>query len=307
MKTSHIFWGILFIGLGLLILINNFSTLFMDWATIWKLWPLVVVLLGISLLVKHKYGKSFLGGLAAIILALAIFASFKTASHFFHNDFEIVFDDDGDYVFEKTEYSEEFDSTLQFATLNFDAGAGSFNISKVTENLFDATAEGKKDLFRLKRFDHDSTSKIDFDMHGRQIITFGSKGYKNKVDMKLNPQLIWNLTFDVGAASMDFDLSEFKIKSVDVDMGAASINLKLGENYPETKVTIDAGASDVDMFVPEGSGCRIITDGALSSKHFDDFEKLKSDHYETAKFEEAENKIYIEIDSGVSSISVKRY
>jgi hypothetical protein len=269
MKTSHIFWGILFIGLGLLILINNFSTLFMDWATIWKLWPLVVVLLGISLLVKHKYGKSFLGGLAAIILALAIFASFKTASHFFHNDFEIVFDDDGDYVFEKTEYSEEFDSTLQFATLNFDAGAGSFNISKVTENLFDATAEGKKDLFRLKRFDHDSTSKIDFDMHG--------------------------------------SLSEFKIKSVDVDMGAASTNLKLGENYPETKVTIDAGASDVDMFVPEGSGCRIITDGALSSKHFDDFEKLKSDHYETAKFEEAENKIYIEIDSGVSSISVKRY
>lgn len=307
MKTSHIFWGLLFICLGLLILINNFSTIFMDWASIWKLWPLVVVLLGISLLVKHKHGKSFIAGLAAVILALAIFASFKTATHFIRNDFEIVFDDDGDYKFKITEYSEKFDSTLQYATFNFDAGAGSFNISKATDKLFDAITEGKKDYFKLKRFDKDSTSKIDFSMYGKQIITFGSRGYKNKVDMKLNPELIWDLTFDVGAASMDFDLTEIKAKNIDVNMGAASINLKLGDKYPETNLSIDAGASDIDVYVPEKSGCRINTDGALSSKNFNDFDKMKSGHYQTANFDEAQSKIYISIDSGVSSITVKRY
>ncbi|MCW9097382.1 MAG: DUF5668 domain-containing protein, partial [Ignavibacteriaceae bacterium] len=70
MKTSHIFWGLLFIVFGLLVLINNFTTIFMDWGAIWKLWPLVIVLLGISIIVKHKYGKGIVAGLAAIILAL---------------------------------------------------------------------------------------------------------------------------------------------------------------------------------------------------------------------------------------------
>jgi len=72
-------------------------------------------------------------------------------------------------------------------------------------------------------------------------------------------------------------------------------------------VSVDAGASDINIFVPNGSGCKIFTDGALSSKHFSDFEKIDSDNYETENFKEAANKIYIEIDCGVSSISVERY
>jgi len=306
MKTSHIFWGLLFIGLGLLILINNFSTIFMDWGTIWKLWPLVVILLGISLLVRHKYGKGFIAGLAAVILALAIFASFKTATHFFSHDFEFVFDGEGNYEFEVTEYSEKYDSTLNYAEFNFDAGAGSFKIKELTENLFDATTEGRKDNFYLKRFDSDSSSKIDFVMQSTRF-RIGINNYKNKVDMKLNPQPIWNLTFDVGAASMDFDLTEIKTKNIDINMGAASINLKVGDKYSETNISIDAGASDIDIFIPQSSGCSINTDGALSSKNFDDFEKINSGHYQTTNFEEADSKIYISIDSGVSSITVKRY
>ena len=306
MKTSHIFWGLLFIGLGLLVLINNFTTIFMDWATIWKLWPLVVVLLGLSILVKHKYGKGVIAGLAAIVLAFAIFASVKTATHLFHNDFEIVLGDEGDYNFETTEYTESFDSTLTFATLNFDAGAGSFNISKTTENLFDATTEGRKDNFYLKRYDSDNRSKIDFLMQKTRF-RIGSDNYKNRVEMSLNSRPVWDMNFDVGAASMDFDLTELKTQNIDVDMGAASITIKLGSLSPKTKLSIDAGASDINIYIPKESGCKISTDGALSSKHFNEFEKINSDHFETANFSEAANKIYIDIDSGVSSISVDRY
>jgi hypothetical protein len=306
MKTSHIFWGILFIGLGSLVLINNFTTIFMDWGTIWKLWPLAVILLGLSILVKHKYGKGIIAGLAAIVLALAIFASFKAATHFVNNDFEITFGDDADYEFVTTEYSEEFDSTLTYATLNFDGGAGSFTLSKTTENLIDAKAEGIKDNFTLTRLDTDSSSKLDLNMGEKSIFRFGNN-YKNNIDIALNPKLIWDMNFDVGAASMDFDLSEFKIKDIDVDMGAASIDIKLSSLNPETHLSIEAGASDINVFVPKESGCKIATDGALSSRHFDDFEKIDSDHFETANFSEAANKIYIEVESGVSSISVNRY
>lgn len=306
MKTSHIFWGILFIGIGLLVLINNFTTIFMDWATIWKLWPLAIILLGLSIIIKHKYGKGVVAGLAAVILALAIFASFKTAAHFAANDFEIVLGDEDDYTFETMEYSEKSDSTLKYATLNFDAGAGSFTISKTTEDLFYAKTEGRKDNYTLSRFDSDSSAQIDFSMESSGI-RIGISKYKNKVDMSLNPALIWDMNFDVGAASMDFDLSEVKTRDITVDMGAASINIKLGEKYSETNLSIDAGASDIDIFIPKNSGCRISTEGALSSKNFEDFEKINPGRYETPNFAQAQNKIYIEIDSGVSSITVNRY
>ena len=306
MKTSHIFWGLLFIGLGLLVLINNFTTIFMDWATIWKLWPLVVVLLGLSILVKHKYGKGVIAGLAAIVLAFAIFASFKTLTHFIHNDFEVVFGDEGDHEFVTYEYAEKYDSTLNYAVLNFGAGAGSFNISDTTSELFFANTEGRRDYFKLRRYNTDSSSFLDFNMEG-DFFTLGNKAYKNRVEMSLNSNPIWDMNFDVGAASMDFDLTELKIQNIDVDMGAASIKIRLGSLSSETKLSIDAGASDINIYIPKKSGCKITTDGALSSKHFNEFQKINSDHFETANFIEAANKIYIEIDSGVSSISVDRY
>jgi len=306
MKPSHIFWGLLFVGLGLLVLINNFTTIFMDWATIWKLWPLTIVLIGLSILVKHQYGKSVIAGLAAIVLALAIFASFKTATHFISNDFQINFGDDADYEFSTSEFTEQYDSTLQFATLNFEAGAGEFIIADTSNNLVAARTEGHKNNYKLTRLDTDSSSVIDFDMGDKAIFRFG-KGYKNKVDIALNNKPVWDMNFNVGAASMDFDLTKFKTKNVNVDMGAASIKIKLGNLYPETEISVDAGASDINIFIPKGSGCKIVTDGALSSKHFSEFEKIDSDNYETDNFQEAVNKVYIEIDCGVSSISVERY
>jgi len=306
MKPSHIFWGLLFVGLGLLVLINNFTTIFMDWATIWKLWPLTIVLIGLSILVKHQYGKSVIAGLAAIVLALAIFASFKTATHFISNDFQINFGDEAEYEFSTTEFTEQFDSSLLFAALNFEAGAGEFIIKDTTNNLVAARTEGHKNNYKLTRLDNDSSSVINFDMGDKAIFRFG-KGYKNKVDIALNSRPVWDMNFNVGAASMDFDLTEFKTKNVSVDMGAASIKIKLGNLYPETEVNVDAGASDINIFIPKESGCKILIDGALSSKHFDNFKKIDSDNYVTENFNEAAYKIYIDIECGVSSISVERY
>ncbi len=306
MKPSHIFWGLLFVGLGLLVLINNFTNIFMDWATIWKLWPLTIVLIGLSILVKHQSGKSVIAGLAAIVLALAIFASFKTLTSLVNNDFNVVFGDDADYEYTTTEFTEQYDSTLMFATLNFDAGAGEFIISQTTENLIAATAEGMKHNFKLTRFDSDSSANIDLSMRQKSIFRFGDN-YKNTVNINLNPRPVWDMNFDVGAASMDFDLTQFKTRDITVDMGAASIKMKLGSLNPETNLSVDAGASDINIFVPKESGCKIVTDGALSSKHFDEFKKIDSDNYQTENFGEAANKVYINIECGVSSISVERY
>jgi len=306
MKTSHIFWGTLFIVLGLLVLINNFTTIFMDWGTIWKLWPAAIVLLGISLLIKDKLGKGVVAGVAALIIAVSVFATFKTTTHFIHDDFTIVFDELDDREFEVTEYEEAFDSSITKAFLEFDAGAGSFDVKDTTHQLFIMKTEGIKDNYKLKRFDSDSSSKIQFSMKHTKF-RIGGKNYKNRVDISLNSNPVWDMEFDIGAASVNLDLTPYKINDLNIDMGAAALDIRLGDLNDETTVDIDAGASDIDLFVPEGSGCQIKTDVALSSKNFHGFEKIKKNLYQTSNFENAEKKIHIEIDCGVSSISVRRY
>jgi hypothetical protein len=306
MKASHVFWGLLFIGLGVLVLLNNFTNLFMDWTTIWKLWPLTIVLIGLAILVKHQYGKGVIAALAALVLAFTIFASFKTATSFLSDDIRIDLGDGIKHEIVSSEFTEQYDSTLQFAILNFDAGAGSFQISKTTDNLIFAKTEGYNYDYKLNRFDTDSSTTINFDMGDKAIFRFG-KNYKNNIDLNLNPNPVWDMNFDVGAASMDFDLTEFKTRNIDVDMGAASIKIKLGNLYSESNLTVDAGASDINIFIPKESGCKIVLDGALSSKHFTEFDKIDSDNYQTENFNEVQNKVYINIECGVSSISVDRY
>jgi hypothetical protein len=90
-------------------------------------------------------------------------------------------------------------------------------------------------------------------------------------------------------------------------MGAASLDVKLGSLSEETRLNVEAGASNIDILVPEEVGCQVKTDDVLSSKNIYGFTKIKSDLYRTEGFDDADKKIFIEIDCGVSSINIRRY
>lgn len=306
MKTSNIFWGTLFIVLGLLVLTNNFSPINLDWRNLWQFWPVILVLFGISMLIKNKAGKSLITGAAAVILSVIIFTSIKFSTDFIDNDFEIVFDDDGDYNFSETVYKEPFDSSISKAKLFLNGGAGSFNIGSTTDEMIYVKTVGVENNFDFTISKHDGVSKINLNMK-KTSFHFGKGKYKNKVDISLNEKLLWDLNFDIGAAAINLDLTKYKIENVDIQMGAASLEVKFGSLAEITKIYVDAGASKIDISVPEEVGTQIMMDDVLSSKNIKGFKYLKSGLYRTEGFYEAEKKIFIDICTGVSSINIRRY
>ncbi len=98
--------------------------------------------------------------LQTLILALAIFGTFKTAFYIADNDFEISLGDK--QGFSVNDYSESFSDSIKFATLNFDGGAGKFILQDTTDNLIYFRTEGAKDNYRLTRYDDETSSKINF-------------------------------------------------------------------------------------------------------------------------------------------------
>jgi hypothetical protein len=96
------------------------------------------------------------------------------------------------------------------------------------------------------------------------------------------------------------------VERVDIDGGASKISLKLGAKSSYTKVTIDAGASGIDIEVPFESACEIKTNTVLSSRNIDGFNKISDGLYQTPNFSDAASQIIIEIDAAVSGVEVKR-
>lgn len=306
MKTSKIFWGTLFIVLGLLALLNNFSPVTLFWGDIWQYWPVVLVLLGISMLVKHNAGKAMLAGAAAIVLAVTIFSFVKFGTNFIDNDFEIVFDENKDYNYSITQYDEEFDSSLTKAILYVNGGIGSFKIDSTSDKLLYIKTVGIENNFNLSRDDVEGISTLELSMK-KSKFHIGKNKYKNKVNIALNNNLMWDLDFDVGAASMKLDLTKFNINNFNVDMGAASLDVKLGSIAEKTNVVVNAGASKIDISVPEEVGCQLKMDDVLSAHDINGFKRVNSGFYRTKGFYESEKKIFISIDCGVSSINIDRY
>ena len=309
MKAKHLFWGLLFITLGILILIDNFSGICWDWISLWKLWPLVFILWGIAIMVKNNVAKVLIAGLAGIALAITLFSSFKTVVHLASGDFNIVFDDDSgsNYRYEFTDYSEPFSDSIKTAEFHFQAGAGTFTTTSDTASkLFYAHTEGVKNNYELStNVTHGNADLVMKMKHTRIII--GKHSIRNRVEMYFNPNPVWDLNFEVGAASVNLDLSSVKVRNMNVSMGAASFKAKIGNNTDRTEINIETGATRVEISVPETSGCEVKLEGALNSKDFAGFKKVSSDLYRTANFDTASKKIFINIDSGVSSLNVDRY
>jgi hypothetical protein len=115
------------------------------------------------------------------------------------------------------------------------------------------------------------------------------------------------MKMEIGAASVNFDLSEYRIDTANFEAGASSIDIRLGDKNPKTVLVINAGASSIHIDVPKTAGCQVTSESFLVSKTLEGFENKGNHVYQTTGFNSNKAKIYITIKTAVSSIDVVRY
>ena len=312
MKTKHLFWGFLFITIGVLILLNNVTSFTLYWVNIWKYWPVFLILIGISLLIKSPFVRGAFASIIAIVIGISLFAMLKSGCGFFENDIVsgihhgVVIKDWNDHDYEVKNFYEDYNDKIKTATLDLKDGVGSFKITDTTSSLFAATTRGYGDRFILSSMIEGENANLIFERTEKKFFVFNGKT-KNRVDISLNTNPVWDLNFEVGAASTEFDLRPYKVDDVDIDIGAASLKIYLGDLNDTTNIEIDAGASSIEILIPESSGCELNADVTLSSKDFDRFNKVGKELYRTENFDSSTKKIFLNIDSGVSSVKIRRY
>jgi Domain of unknown function (DUF5668) len=317
--------GVILIVLGLVIfgITNDFFELDVTIRQIARFWPLFIVAAGLAVLLNEK--KTVYNPLTALLIAFAIpLGIYHTSSNAIDSakseisdELNIDFDDDEDD--NKKDTSSVFnvqqtvtipvEKGVETVNLDFKGGAAEFFLSESkSENVFEAESNNIRGLFEVDDKKNGNTHDISVDMEMKnRNFKMGNKDFNNEVKLKLDKKPFWNIDLSIGAGKLDFDLSDYKVKNLDLNTGAADVSLKLGSKLAESSINIDSGVAKINLEVPKNVGCQVRMEGVLNDKEFNGFSKVSPGLWQTDNYKNASNKIEVKLNSGLSVIEINRY
>jgi hypothetical protein len=341
-QPRQLFWGLFFITFGVLFLARNWGLFTLpDWQYVRGLWPVLLILGGITLILRRleterNNDRSVLSIATLATLAVAVpfwlFSFISRDRSWNRNRDEYSFRADppeAPDAPDTDEEDEEDDSRSQtnvvgtFAedmptpaptTAKFvlEGGAAAFRMTDGTTRLIDARSEainpytmsidrGGTTTIRFEPAKNGDDKGINIDLSERDNVNFG------EINVKLNEAPIWDMEMDFGAGSADFDLRRYALRNLDIEAGAASLDLRLGDKAAQTDVKISSGMASVKIRVPKGAGVKLITDGGLNATDIDsEFERNGNNTYLSPNFGSATKKITIHFDGGLSHFEIDR-
>jgi len=247
-KRGTYFWGFLLISIGLLLLYNQFYN-DLDLIFVFQLWPILFVIWGTTLLRVPDFIKNILSALSGVVLALFIAAIlFNGFDYFsdnvvFHNDdneeWEWATDisDTNNYV-GKT-FTQYYEAQFDTAKFVIDGGAGVYTIKDTSSYLIEVKPNSKFDEFNLSS-DSDSRTVYLKLPSNININLLKKSSNSREAAIKLNSQPLWDFDFNIGATKFNADFSPYKLKNMKLNCGASQIEMKFGNKYDTTNISINA-------------------------------------------------------------------
>ncbi len=299
-KNGQLFWGFLFLTIGVLFLLdkNNFFVVVPD--EMWNYWPLLIVFWGVAILTKGTILKPIISIIAGVFFGLFIYGSIFGLHPNFDSEKE------SENEFSTSTFYEDFRDPTETATLSLRTGIGKISIGGTTDKLIEGTSTGFYNNFNFKTRYRDNNARVVLRHTQEDFELLGDNKYRN-LKLSLNPTPEWEVDIKVGAAKVKLDLAKYKVKKFNLETGATTTELKFGEKQKVVKANIEMGAATLNIQIPKNSGCLIKGDMVLVVKNFDGFDKIDKKRYRTYNFDESDNKIYINFDGGVSTLTIERY
>ncbi|WP_134089425.1 LiaI-LiaF-like domain-containing protein [Olivibacter sp. XZL3] len=312
MDRERLNWGLVLLFIGVMWLLSNTGVISFYWSSLWRFWPVFLIILGVNLLLP-KHG---IGNLISVIatIAILIFIGFQVSkpstawgerAHFRGRADVDETGDDGEV--KEADFSSPYNAGIRRARLEIKGGAVEYKMEGTATDLFKAHSRGVFAGHALQTTTKDSVAELFFNMKDVKKKNWNIDGDENKVDMSLNTNPLWTIRVDVGAGAVDFDLSQYKVERLTLKGGAASFETKLGMPVGESVIEAESGVASIEIEIPKEAAARIDVKSGLSSKEFSGFVKQNDGTYITDGFEQARHKYLIDLKGGLSSFSVKRY
>lgn len=318
-QPPSLFWPIILIGAGVvLILVNQGYARDLSWGVIWRLWPLLIIALGVDLLIGRR---SVLGAIVSAVLLLVLIGGIVLVA-MFAQSIPGVSDwvqplklpqwiQQTDYLNKHVEYPL---SGVEQATVYIDwiSVPGYLSALEDSRNLI----EGDIDYVGELTFDvnmRGDQANVRLDSRSARIGFWApdrGDGRGKRWDVELSPDVPVNLTLDAGSGPCDLDLAGLQVSGLVIDTGSGPVDLALpsGSSF---EARIDGGSGPISITLPRNVGMRVELDSGSGPFSADSrFElvrgKLRGDGtWETLNYDVAEPRIVLAIDQGSGPVSIR--
>ena len=313
MKKSSISVGLIFVFIGILIIggqlglfdFSIYSFTYFIFKNLTTVVSMVLIVVGINIIFrKYPIMKkiTWIASIAAIIVLSQLYPSINKEKKFEKRE---IYEDGNHFEIEKK------DETL-YGELDLNLGAVKINVDSTDDKLIKGNINGvnfkspkisykddnKKVEIKLNSFEEFSVSDLEF-LFNKENIKFEDS------NLFLNEDVLWDIDLNLGVVDTEFDISNLQVEKLKLNGGAGKFKLIIGERQEEIKIDINAGASDINIYVPKDSGIKVKNTGVLNSLEFDGITAVKDDkHYLTENFDDAENKIKIDVKMGAGNITI---
>ena len=299
---------LILIFLGAVFLLQNTGYLPPNfWLNLWKLWPLVLVLVGIELLLSHRVSWVALAGVTAVVLCIGAIAMSTGVPTSIGGGGQSI----------STTAQTDLGGARQAAvTVRF--GAGQLLLGPIEQPqpnaLASMTYQGPPQLAPQPRYSvaNAGVGQLEYQSTNRDGPGFLPfiDGRSDTAHMQLNltPAVpIGSLTIQTGATDARLDLSNLHVASLDMSIGAATAWVRFPEAAGLTTAHISGGASTITLEVPDGVAAQIQHQGGLSTLNVDQsrFPHVSESMFRSPDYDTATNKVDLVIETGVTTISVQ--
>jgi len=195
---------------------------------------------------------------------------------------------------------------VSLGTIDFDLGFGGVYIDSTSSSTLSYSVP--EEITKVYSRESGNSINVDFNQDEKLFFNWGSE---NNLDYRFDiPEDVeWDLNLNIGALDSEIDLSNLLVRSLDIDCGAGDIEITYGEKVSQVYTKIDCGATEIALNIPEGVGIEVNLDGLIIDNNFSNsgLSKISDSIYRSDNFEREDIKIFVEIDTGVGEVTLRRY
>jgi hypothetical protein len=297
-RRSSLFGPVLLIGIGVLLLLNNFGIVDIDiWDLIFRFWPVLLIAAGLDLLFGRRSGA---GAIIALVVILVVLAG---ALAWGGGDLSAVAEDPAAQpILQELDGAERAEITIA-------AGVGQLHLAgaPASGTLIEGTVIPHRNERIVSDFKREGDTAIyTLESEGGRFILPGWGGRSRGVwDLRITQAIPVNLTVSTGVGESTIDLGRVQLSGLDIDTGVGETTITL-PGRGDFSAQVNGGVGEATVLIPDTIAARIRADAGIGSVNVQGDYLRDGEEYISPDYETAEHKVELDIDGGVGSITVRQ-
>jgi hypothetical protein len=285
---------LLLIGFGLIFLLDNLGVLSVSlWDVIFRLWPVILIAIGLDLLIGRR---SVWGSLLVLVLILAVFIGGVW-----------LIGVEGGTTGSASEISQSLGGVTN-AEVTIGPSIGSLHVESLDEGSR-YLAQGKIRLMSGEDLRRDFTPyqhTASFALRSSGQTWFpalGGWGEEATWDLGLNPDVTLVLDLSLGVGKIELDLTGLNVTAFEVSLGLGKTIVTLPEDGRITAM-ISGAIGETFVIVPSDVATRIHVSTGIGTSSLPAGYIRQGDTYVSPGYEDAEDRVDLDISQAIGMISV---